>query len=69
MIKDVDIVIEQKPIAISFSCPHCKRDVRVDFEEFEFDTGYSLSNLINDSTEFECPECRGKLETDGVELD
>ena len=69
MIKDVDIVIVQKPVAISFSCPHCYRDVEIDFEEFEFDTGYSLSNLINDSTEFECPECWGKLETVGVELD
>ena len=69
MVKDVDIVIVQKPIAISFSCPHCYRDVMLDFEEFENDTGYDLCNLINDSTEFKCPECRGKLETDGVELD
>lgn len=69
MIKGVDIVIVQKPVAISFSCPHCYEDVKVDFDEFEYNTGYDLCNLINDSTEFKCLECGGELLTDGVELD
>lgn len=69
MRKYVDIVIVQKPVAIKFSCPYCCNDIDIDFDEFEKDTGYDLSNLINDATEFECPECKKILETKGVELD
>lgn len=69
MKKYVDIVIAQKPVAIKFSCPYCCNDIDIDFDKFEKDTGYDLCNLINDETEFECTECKAKLETDGVELD
>lgn len=69
MRKDVDIVILQKPISVTFSCPYCGNDIVIDYKEFERITGNDLCGLLYDSTCFNCPNCNGDLETDGVELD
>lgn len=69
MRKDVDIVIVQKPISVTFTCPYCAEDIEIDFEEFKDITNNDLCGLLYDSNYFNCPKCNGYLETDGVELD
>lgn len=69
MRKNVDIVIYQKPISVAFSCPYCGNDIEIDYKVFKDITGNDLEELLCDSTYFNCPNCNGALETDGVELD
>ena len=69
MRKDVDIVINQVPISVTFTCPHCGNKIVVEYKEFERIAGKNLCGLLYDSTIFNCPNCDGDLETGGVELD
>lgn len=69
MRKDVDIVINQVPTSVTFICPHCENEGDIEYNEFERITGNDLCGLLYASTYFECPNCGGELETDGVELD
>lgn len=68
MRKDVDIVINQVPTSVTFICPHCENEADIEYNEFEHITGNDLCGLLYASTYFECPNCGGELETDGVEL-
>lgn len=72
MRKDVDIVIKQTPRSVIFTCPHCKNEVDIEYNEFERITGNDLDcllNELNDSICFNCPNCDGDLEIYGFELD
>lgn len=69
MRKDVDIVINQTPTSVTFTCPYCEDEVDVEYKEFERITGNDLCGLLYDSNCFKCPNCERDLETDGVELD
>lgn len=69
MRKDVDIVINQVPISVTFTCPHCGNKIVIEYKVFEHITGKDLCGLLYDSTTFKCLTCDGDLETDGVELD
>ena len=68
MSKDVEITVVQKPVSVNFTCPHCYKDIVIDFDKFEGDTGFGIYDLLMESVEFECPECKEVLETNGVEL-
>lgn len=72
MRKDVDIVIKQTPRSVIFTCPHCKNEVDIEYNEFERIIGKDLDcllNELNDSICFNCPNCDGDLEIYGFELD
>ena len=69
MRKDVDIVIKQTPRLVIFTCPHCKNESDIEYNEFERITGNDLDCLLNDSICFNCPNCDGDLEIYGFELD
>lgn len=69
MKKDVDIVINQVPVSVTFSCPHCCNDVVIDYKIFENITGKDLDGILDNSSNFNCPKCNGNLATDGIELD
>lgn len=67
--KNVDIVINQAPISMTFTCPHCGNEIILEYKGFERITGKDLCGLLYDSTYFKCPDCDGDLETDEVKLD
>lgn len=69
MRKDVDIIIQQVPVSVNFTCPHCEEDIKIDYERFKKLTGNDLGGLIYDSNTFECPNCNGDLLIDEVALD
>lgn len=69
MRKDVDIVINQIPVSVAFTCPHCGNKIVIEYKGFERITGKDLCGILYDSTIFKCPNCDGDLETDGIELD
>lgn len=68
--KKVDIVINQAPVSVSFTCPCCEEEFEIDYEEFADDMAMAdLGSLINDTNNFICPECNESLEIDEATLD
>ena len=60
----MEINVITKPIYIEFDCPHCKKVVKFNFEEFVGVVGEPVDWL---QSKFSCPECWTEIEIDNVE--
>lgn len=50
--KETDFYINQKPVSITFECPHCDYDVIIDWDNLDVPDSWS-----DDWGEVECPHC------------
>lgn len=68
--KKVDIIINQAPVSVSFTCPCCEEEFDIDYDEFADDMVIAdLGSLLNDRNGFICPECNEWLDIDEARLD
>lgn len=57
MSKAVDYRIISKPDYIKLECPHCKRDIKVDFKDIDFE-----GDNWNEGGYCDCPVCEEEIE-------
>ena len=68
--KKVDIVINQAPISVGFTCPCCEEDFEIDYEEFSENMAIAdLGSLLYDDNDFICPNCSEVLKIEDAKLD
>lgn len=53
--ENTDFYINQKPVSITFECPHCDYDVTVDWDDLDVPEYWG-----DDWGEIDCPHC-GKV--------
>lgn len=64
MRKTVGYTIISKPDYIKLRCPHCKRDIKVDFEDVNFN-----EDNWSDGGYCDCPNCEKEIELGDWEYD
>ena len=52
----VDFYINQRPVSISFECPHCLMDVDIDWRDVDVPDSWS-----DDWGYVECPYCKKEI--------
>ena len=60
----VNYTIISRPYYITFECPFCHEEVKVNFEEVDFNTDY-----WGDGAWCDCPECGEEVKLDDYEYD
>ena len=61
---EIDVTVEQKPVAVTFECPECGHENRFDYPKFCDDNGQQPNwNIIR------CQKCQRKFIIDKVEWD
>lgn len=61
---EADVTVNQTPVSVSFTCPHCDEEVEIDYQEFEDLAGEPCDwnfSIIN------CPRCEKKIQIDSVD--
>ena len=58
----IGYIIISRPDYIEFRCPHCNRDVKVEFRLVEYNTKF-----WDDGATCECPECEMEVELGSYE--
>ncbi len=56
--------IDVKPVAISFSCPNCQTDTKIEWKEIDVPTYWG-----DDWGTVECPECGKEIELGEYDYD
>lgn len=63
--KSVEININQKPISVTFECPHCYWDNYIDYGDF---TGMVSDEYCDwKGSKLECELCKERIEIDSIE--
>lgn len=61
---DTDFTINQRPVSISFTCPHCEDDVEIPWDQLDVPMLWQDSwGTVN------CPECGRRVALRDWELD
>ena len=59
-----DFIINQRPVSISFECPHCEYEVEIPWNEVDVPEYWG-----DDWCEIKCPHCEKTIELGDYELD
>ena len=62
----IDVTVNQKPVSVSFDCPHCEEEIEIEYQDF--------SNELGEPCDWEyskvkCPKCGKTTEIGSVEWD